>query len=1297
MPQDENKIRLADALAKAEETNEVNDYYIPVVKGDGTGESVLNKIKADDIADISELENRVSDLETEITDKADQTNLKKLANDLEENYYTKSDADSRFISEEKYESFITSDELDSALDNYYTKSDIEDKGYLTDADLSEYAKTSDVEELLSDTLDNYVTKEEYESDKSDLYNKLSDLEETKADKSELSDYYTKSETDTLLDTKVDKSEYNSDMEIIDEFIDNTDSNIQNLYDTKADKSQLSDYYTKDEIDSDFVTFGQLEERLGDYYTSGQIEEKISEFLTSADLDDYVTGSDLTNILSDYVTQSDLDSTLSDYVTEEELNNILSDYVTQSDLDEVMEIVFGNLSDLDETKADKSELDNYYTKDEIDNMFSDTPTDSDYVELRNRITAAENNIEDLDSDLDSLTDRVSQNETDIESLSNDKADKTDTYTKDETDELLESYETIENHNEDIADLQEQIDELGSGIARVMRYKGTVYDYDELPTSDNEIGDVWNVEDTDYNYAWNGNDWDRLSPIIDISGKADRSELNALTDDLHNNYYDSDDIDTMLSTKADESELDNYVTTSDHNSDIDNLQSQIDELSSGKADKSELDNYYTKSDVDDLTSDFVNHSELESFIDENELEEYVTNATSDFVTHSELENATSDFVTTSELSDAISDFITSDALDNYVTSDKLNDYYTSGEVDDLISDFATHSELENATSDFVTHSEIADFVTTSDLEDAISDFVTTDALDNYVTSGVYNSGINDLQEQIDDLRSDIDILSDSLDDFVTKDYLSDNYYTSGQIDEMFENIDLTDLTNVKNYTIDNAENVIVINPNLNSDEEVTGKLYATFEVARDYTSSSGNADKNFIIKLPADEFYEHIIVDENMTIIGNKTKLYGGVDSTCELPYTGVVKNCVVGYNNMHIGIVSNGVNILGLTGNNSSNNYKGAVTFVECEVGTEWWDCEDSDTTHYNPSHVLKDVVVIDHCYIFGKEYSPRSVDTKAVQYNVNIVNSIIGSKGQPQSDFRIGLDWAIPTAYLNNLKSTISISNTIIERDISFVCFKAKINLKLNNVISQYRQKFIDRGPGDWFNTISLNNCNFKVYFDGYKSTPEINECNIDELSIYDTDAYRIANSNVKLLYTYDSTSLYVNEHSTIKIDDSFSNSYGNCNIYLDHCSHLVEPENPTSGIGAYIVNYSSDNIDKQIDDLKTNIVTIANGDSSISNNECSLTLSNNTIYDISATGLNSIVIATPTGTLDFISQLNFATYNNSGIKPTLTLSQNSKIIDTNDCIDSILSNTITFITNYRITMICYYDGSQYRFVFQGA
>lgn len=85
-------------------------------------------------------------------------------------------------------------------------------------------------------------------------------------------------------------------------------------------------------------------------------------------------------------------------------------------------------------------------------------------------------------------------------------------------------------------------ITTALSSVMHYKGSVATYDDLPTTDLTVGDVYNVIDTGANYAWSGSGWDELSGIIDLSA-----------------YYTSAQVDTLLAAKANASDLATVATS------------------------------------------------------------------------------------------------------------------------------------------------------------------------------------------------------------------------------------------------------------------------------------------------------------------------------------------------------------------------------------------------------------------------------------------------------------------------------------------------------------------------------------------------------------------------------------------------------------------------------------------------------------------------------------------------------------------------------------------------------------------
>ena len=69
-------------------------------------------------------------------------------------------------------------------------------------------------------------------------------------------------------------------------------------------------------------------------------------------------------------------------------------------------------------------------------------------------------------------------------------------------------------------------LKSDLTTVYKYKGSKVNYAALPESGNEVGDVWNVEDTGMNYAWTGEGWDALGAVLEIQ-TITNEEIDAIT--------------------------------------------------------------------------------------------------------------------------------------------------------------------------------------------------------------------------------------------------------------------------------------------------------------------------------------------------------------------------------------------------------------------------------------------------------------------------------------------------------------------------------------------------------------------------------------------------------------------------------------------------------------------------------------------------------------------------------------------------------------------------------------------------
>ena len=68
-------------------------------------------------------------------------------------------------------------------------------------------------------------------------------------------------------------------------------------------------------------------------------------------------------------------------------------------------------------------------------------------------------------------------------------------------------------------------VDSKLTAVYTYKGSVANTQALPTENQTIGDVYNVEDTGKNVAWDGEKWDELGATVDLSAYAKTEDVNA----------------------------------------------------------------------------------------------------------------------------------------------------------------------------------------------------------------------------------------------------------------------------------------------------------------------------------------------------------------------------------------------------------------------------------------------------------------------------------------------------------------------------------------------------------------------------------------------------------------------------------------------------------------------------------------------------------------------------------------------------------------------------------------------------
>lgn len=181
-----------------------------------------------------------------------------------------------------------------------------------------------------------------------------------------------------------------------------------------------------------------------------------------------------------------------------------------------------------------------------------------------------------SNVDNTSDLNKPVSTAVQTELDKKADKTSVYTKQEIDSKLTS---------------------------AFIYKGTVATEANLPKTNNKIGDIYNVDDTGSNYAWNGTDWDKLSETIDLSPYLTISSA-------ENTYATKNELTNGLNLKLNTADLTGVGLSNDYN-DITNKPSVNNVVLEGNKTLEDLGiqpvgNYALKSELPTKVSELVNDS-------------------------------------------------------------------------------------------------------------------------------------------------------------------------------------------------------------------------------------------------------------------------------------------------------------------------------------------------------------------------------------------------------------------------------------------------------------------------------------------------------------------------------------------------------------------------------------------------------------------------------------------------------------------------------------------------------------------
>jgi hypothetical protein len=163
--------------------------------------------------------------------------------------------------------------------------------------------------------------------------------------------------------------------------------------------------------------------------------------------------------------------------------------------------------------------------------------------------------------------------------------TDTVFYGDTDKTVS--ETLDEAVAEVSDLANAVDELAKEVAAkietVFTYKGNVTNYNALQQIvDPNVGDVYNVLDTDKNYAWSGSKWDDLGGIVDLSDYCTEDRMLYIIEEHSKILGD------MLTNQMNNALLEYYTK--------DETEKLVNDALSNAEVSVDLSDYYTKEEVD-----------------------------------------------------------------------------------------------------------------------------------------------------------------------------------------------------------------------------------------------------------------------------------------------------------------------------------------------------------------------------------------------------------------------------------------------------------------------------------------------------------------------------------------------------------------------------------------------------------------------------------------------------------------------------------------------------------------------------
>lgn len=275
---------------------------------------------------------------------------------------------------------------------------------------------------------------------------------------------------------------------------------------------------------------------------------------------------------------DLSDTLATLATKEELKGYVKTTDLTTELNKKVDKVEGKslISDTEITRlASVNNYDDTKIKSDIAKKADTTTVNTALEEKVDKITGKGLSTNDYTTaEKEKLESLSNYNDADIKASIATKANSADVYSKTDMDTKLglkadksaldtltetvsgkaDAATTLAGYG--IEDAYTKI-EIDAKVSSVYKYKGSVANEDALPTADQVIGDVYNLEDTGMNVAWTGEGWDKLGSVVDLTlyltkedaGKTYAAKATTLTGYGITDAYTKTETDNLLANKLD----------------------------------------------------------------------------------------------------------------------------------------------------------------------------------------------------------------------------------------------------------------------------------------------------------------------------------------------------------------------------------------------------------------------------------------------------------------------------------------------------------------------------------------------------------------------------------------------------------------------------------------------------------------------------------------------------------------------------------------------------------------------------